>query len=348
VSSARTFEQRLEAGPLICAEGYLFELERRGYVQAGPFVPEVSLNDPEALTQLHREFVRAGSDIVEAFTYYGHREKLRLIGKEDLLEPLNRRALELAHAVADEAATAGERPLVAGNISNTNVFDPDDAASVRTTEAMMREQVEWAAEHAVDLIVAETFWYLGEARLAARVIGKVADVPAVVTLAIHRSGRTREGIAPAEACRVLRDEGSAVVGLNCTRGPDTMLPLLGAIVEAVDVPVAALPVPYRTTPASPTFQSLTDASGARAFPTALDPFTCARSEVADFTRAALELGVTYLGLCCGAGPHHVRAMAEVVGRTPPPPRFFPDMSRHYVLGDDPLLRDSERAVASEL
>src|SRR5437867_8833663 len=88
--------QRLDQSAVICAEGYLFELERRGYLQAGPFVPDVVLEHPELVAQLHRDFVRAGSDIALAFTYYGHREKLRLIGKENLLEPLNRRALEIA------------------------------------------------------------------------------------------------------------------------------------------------------------------------------------------------------------------------------------------------------------
>src|SRR5438046_4422817 len=82
--------ERLEEGPVICAEGYLFECERRGYLQAGAFVPEVVLEHPEVVSQLHREFVHAGSDVVEAFTYYGHREKLRIIGKEHLLEELNR------------------------------------------------------------------------------------------------------------------------------------------------------------------------------------------------------------------------------------------------------------------
>src|SRR5258708_20265858 len=80
----------LAHGPLVCAEGYLFECERRGYLQAGAFVPEVVLDHPEVVEELHREFVHAGSDVVEAFTYYGHREKLRVIGKEDFLEPLNR------------------------------------------------------------------------------------------------------------------------------------------------------------------------------------------------------------------------------------------------------------------
>src|SRR5207245_7066299 len=136
----RSLLDRLAAGPVICAEGYLFELERRGYLQAGPFVPEVVLEHPELVAQLHRDFVRAGSDVVEAFTYYGHREKLRLVGKEDLLEPLNRRALELARAVADEGGA-----LLAGDLSNTNVFSGDDE-SRRLVRAMFEAQTQWAVE----------------------------------------------------------------------------------------------------------------------------------------------------------------------------------------------------------
>src|SRR5260221_6901013 len=101
----------LAHGPLVCAEGYLFECERRGYLQAGAFVPEVVLDHPEVVEELHREFVHAGSDVVEAFTYYGHREKLRVIGKEDVLEPLNRQALSIAARIARETGT-----LVAGNL----------------------------------------------------------------------------------------------------------------------------------------------------------------------------------------------------------------------------------------
>src|SRR5579884_4126928 len=104
--------ERLAQGPVICAEGYLFECERRGYLQAGAFVPEVVMEHPEVVAELHREFVHAGSDVVEAFTYYAHREKLRLIGKEDLLEPMQKQALQIAKGVAEETGT-----LLAGDIS---------------------------------------------------------------------------------------------------------------------------------------------------------------------------------------------------------------------------------------
>src|SRR5258706_16223328 len=82
--------KRLAAGPVICAEGYLFEFERRGYLQAGAFVPEVVLEHPELVEMLHRDFVHAGSDVVEAFTYYAHREKMKIIGREEDLERINR------------------------------------------------------------------------------------------------------------------------------------------------------------------------------------------------------------------------------------------------------------------
>ena len=329
---------RLAQGPVLCAEGYLFELERRGYLQAGAYVPEVVLEHPHLVEQLHREFVHAGSDVVEAFTYYGHREKLRLIGKEDLLEPLNRGALAIAARVAGETGA-----LLAGNVCNTNVY-VDDAASRRAARAMFDEQVAWAAEAGVNFVIAETFQFGGEALLAIEAI-EAAGLDAVVTLAIHREPCTREGWPPEEACRRLADAGAAVVGLNCIRGPETMLPLLAAVRAAVDVPVAALPVPYRTHDAEPTFQSL---DGGRSFPVALDPHTCSRYEVAEFARAALELGVSYLGLCCGAAPHHIRAMAEAMGRRPPASRYSPDMSKHAYLGTDPSLRIENVGFAERL
>jgi betaine-homocysteine S-methyltransferase len=345
MSGARLREQ-LERGPVLCAEGYLFELERRGYLQAGAYVPEVVLEHPEVVADLHREFVHAGSDVVEAFTYYAHREKLRLIGAEHLLEPLNRQALAIAADVARETGT-----LLAGNVCNTNLYLGDDR-SHRTVRAMFDEQVAWAAEAGVDFVIAETFQFTGEALLAVEAI-RSAGLEAVATLAIHRDPVTREGDSPAEACRRLADAGAAVVGLNCIRGPRTMLPLLAAIRAAVDTPVAALPVPYRTHEAEPTFQSLTDPHAGelpdgRSFPTALDPLTCSRYDVAAFARDALEIGVDYLGLCCGAGAHHVRAMAEAMGRRPPASRYSPDMSKHAYLGTDPSLSEANLAFAERL
>ncbi|MFQ5993889.1 MAG: homocysteine S-methyltransferase family protein [Acidiferrobacterales bacterium] len=332
--------ERLAGGPVICAEGYLFELERRGYLQAGAYVPEAVLDYPEVVAQLHREFMRAGSDVIEAFTYYGHREKLRLIGKEHKLEPLQRNALAIAKSVAAEAK--GESPLVAGNICNTNVYEPDNTDSEDEVRGMFEEQVNWAAEANVDFIIAETIAYHGEARLALDAI-KSTGLPAVITLAVHREGKLRDDMSVEDGCQRLEQAGADVVGLNCARGPDTMLPILERVRASVSCHVAALPVPYRTTAEQPTFQSLQDPVCAsvlegRPFPTALDPFQCSRYEMAAFARKAYDMNIRYLGVCCGAGPHHIRAVAEALGRQPPASKYSPDMSKHYALGSDASLK----------
>lgn len=345
-SPSNALLNRLAEGPLICAEGYLFELERRGYLQAGAFVPEVVVEHPEKVADLHREFVHAGSDVVEAFTYYAHREKLRIIGKEQLLERLNRDALKIAKTVARETST-----LFAGDICNTNLFQPDEPSSHDQVRAMFTEQVAWAAQAGVDFVIGETFSYAGEALLAVDVI-REAGLPAVITLAIHQEPATREGWTVPDACRRLADAGADVVGLNCIRGPQTMLPLLEEVVAAIDVPVAALPVPYRTSPDEPSFQSLRDPAhdspSGRPFPVALDPFTCTRYEIAHFTQAATELGIRYFGVCCGAAPHHIRSMAEALGRTPPASRYSADMSKHAFLGTDASLLAVNRRYGERL
>ena len=337
--------ERLAAGPVICAEGYLFECERRGYLQAGAYVPEVVLEHPEVVAQLHREFVHAGSDVVEAFTYYAHREKLRLIGRENDLEPLNRNALAIAKEVAEETGA-----LLAGDVSNTNVFLPNDDAR-REVRRMFDEQIAWAVDAGVDFVIGETFSWTEEAAIALEAIN-ATGLPAVITLAIHQEPNTRDGLSPADACRALEAAGAAVVGLNCIRGPRTMLPLLRDVRAACSGHVAALPVPYRTTEGEPTFQSLRDRDydipSGRSFPTALDPFVCTRYELGDFAREAAELGVTYLGVCCGAGPHHIRAVAEAVGRQPAASRFSPDMSKHAFLGTDATLKTEYQEYAERL
>ena len=339
--------QRLAAGPVICAEGYLFEFERRGYLQAGAFVPEVVLEHPELVEMLHRDFVHAGSDVVEAFTYYAHREKMKIIGREGDLERINRQALQIAKKVAHDTGA-----LFAGDLCNTSIYNPADPESHAAARRMFDEQVGWAVEAGVDFIIAETFAYAGEALLAAEAI-KRAALPAVVTLAIHKPDLTRDDQSVTAAAQRLEAAGADVIGFNCIRGPWTMLPLLKELRAAVKCHIAAVPVPYRTTPAEPTFQSLTDPCcdyipGGRPFPTALDPFVCNRYEIAEFAKEAYAQGARYLGVCCGAGPHHIRAMAEALGRKPPASQYSPDMSKHILFGTDKQLKAHNVAYGEKL
>ena len=337
--------QRLAAGAVICAEGYVFELERRGYLQAGAFVPVVLSEHPEVVEQLHMDFVRAGSDVTQALTYYVHREKLRVIGREKDLVPMNRTALKIAKRVARRTDT-----LFAGDLCNTNIYDPTDRRALKEVERIFEEQVGWAADAGVDYIVAETFAWGGEALMALEAIKKYSKVPAVVTFSVHREESVREGWTPAETCRRLEVAGAEVVGVNCHRGPATMMPVLKRIRRAVKCAVAALPVPYRTTRRQPSLMSLTDprCGNARAFPTGLDPFLCTRAEMGEFGREAFDLGIRYLGICCGAGPHHIRALAEALGRHPESSKYSVDMSKHAYFGTDKKIRSVQTEYRAKL
>lgn len=340
--SKRSLKERLEQGTVIVGEGYLFELERRGYLQAGSFVPEVALENPEALKQVYRDYMNAGSDVVLAFTYNAHREKMRIIGKEDLLEPLNRNAIKLAKEVAKEHPS--EEALVAGNISNTNIFNPEDSVSKDKVRSIFNEMVSWCKDEGVDYINGETYYYHEEALIALEEIKKY-DLPAVITLGLMGENILRDGYTVEESCRILEENGALVVGMNCFRGPDTMQPYLEKIRENTTGYVGALPLPYRTTEENPTFFNLPDGGCSchlptdTTFPTALDPLYHNRYELADWAKEAHDLGINYIGLCCGASPAMLRAVAEAVGVETINSKYSPDMHKHFLFGQDETLQE---------
>jgi betaine-homocysteine S-methyltransferase len=78
--------ERLKEGPVLGDGGYLLELEKRGWVRAGPFTPEVVLTHPEALRELHVEFREAGSEVLQALTFYASRDKLATVGLENRID----------------------------------------------------------------------------------------------------------------------------------------------------------------------------------------------------------------------------------------------------------------------
>ena len=215
-------------------------------------MPEVILDAPDALRQLHREFLRAGSDVMVALTYYAHREKLRDVGRAGELEQMNREAVRIANEIAREGGA-----LVAGNICNTWSYDPTTpAASGAVVRAQYEEQLGWAVEEGIDFVIAETYRPRRRGADRRSTSARQLGLPAMVTFASVQPTMTYDGYDYVDACRILADNGAAIVGLNCSRGPATMLPLLERIRAAVDVAVAAQPVPYRTSPAIPAFESL--------------------------------------------------------------------------------------------
>ncbi|MFC1880707.1 homocysteine S-methyltransferase family protein [Thermodesulfobacteriota bacterium] len=202
-----------------------------------------------------------------------------------------------------EEAAADYGALVAGNLSNTWEYDPEVSNSAKAVRAIFDEQVGWAVQENADFVIAETFSHLGEARLALKSI-QAGGLPAVITFS-PATGASCDGYEWEDACKILQDEGADVVGLNCGNGPATMLPFLEKIRQKTGGQLAGLPVPYRTTEQQPCFQKLSLPESSTSFPVSLEPFLLTRYEMADFATSARDMGINYIGICCGAGPHHV-------------------------------------------
>jgi betaine-homocysteine S-methyltransferase len=297
---------RLAAGPVLGDGGYLLELEKRGYVQAGPFTPEVVIDHPDALTQLHREFLRAGVDVLQTMTFYASDDKLATVGLEGKVDEINRDAVRIARQVAGEGDA-----LVAGNLSVTWAYEPADPAAADHVRALFDRQLQAQLDAGPpDFWIGETFSYLGEALLFVE-RAKTTGLPVMVTMSCEQDDpKAYEGDTPEASAVKLRDAGADIVGVNCLNGPVQQLRIARRIREAVDGPVATQPVAYATTDAKPDFTSF------ESFPYALDPMQVSRHAMAEFTRDARDAGIEFIGSCCGSVAGHVRAMAKVLGKLP--------------------------------
>jgi betaine-homocysteine S-methyltransferase len=301
--------ERLKEGPVLGDGGYLLELEKRGWVRPGPFTPEVAIVYPEALRELHIEFREAGAEVLQALTFYASRDKLATVGLEDRVEDINRSAVRIAKEVA------GDDCLVAGNLSLTWMYEPNRPSAADRVRQTFDEQLRVQVEEGVDFIVGETFSWLGEALLAVERARKTG-LPVMVTICFENKDATMEGTGAADAAKALLDAGADIVGMNCLRPPEHMLGPMEQMRKAVSGYLACQPVGYRTPKDKPDFTSLPE------FPYALDPLQLTRKEMGDYAVRAREIGINYIGSCCGSVSSHVREMAKALGKLPPDNRIW--------------------------
>ena len=209
------FLERLRQGPVLGDGGYFLELERRCLGSYKDGVPRAVLNNPDGVLELHREFARAGAEVLQAMAWG--------VGKIDREEELHRTAVALAR----EAAGPGR--YVAGTLSPYfGKRRPQLSAADRLEVAeFFDRRVGQQVAEGVDLFIVETFHTVEEASVAIPFV-KQAGIPAVVTLTYQERDVTRDGLSPAEGAKRLVDNGADVVGINCHRPPQTLLPLARA------------------------------------------------------------------------------------------------------------------------
>jgi betaine-homocysteine S-methyltransferase len=290
--------------------GYLIELERRGYVDSGSrretvgtgrgsgqYTPEVAIEHPSALRQLHEEFLAAGSQVLQALTFYGTREKLTRAGYGNQTCEINRAAVSIAREVA------GEKALVAASVSRTQLFEREGPCTAPYVRELFAEQVRLLKDAGVDFLILETFFRIDE-MLIALACAVESGLACVATVSFRPViTQTVDGVTPADCARRLVDGGASAVGANCEQDPERMLPLLRQMRDAVDVPIAAQPAAFVTTDELPTFTRMPQ------FPDELETIQVSRKVFYEFGKRARAEGIQYVGGCCGANAAYIRELA---------------------------------------
>jgi betaine-homocysteine S-methyltransferase len=289
--------------------GYLIELERRGYVDSGSgrekvgtgkgsgqFTPEVAIENPEALRELHREFLRAGSQVLQALTFYATREKLTRSGYGAQTEAINEAAVGIAREVASD------RALVAGSVSRTQLFEREGPSAASLVRELLAEQVRLLMKAKVDFLLLETFFRLDEVLIGIE-CARASGLPIMATMSFRpRLTESNDGQSPAACAQAMVAAGAQIVGANCEQEPKRMLSILREMRTAVDVPIAAQPAAFRTTDDIPCFTRMPQ------FPDQLETIQLSRQEFTDFARTAKAEGIGYIGGCCGCNPAYIRAL----------------------------------------
>lgn len=300
----------LSEGIVLGDGGYLIELERRGYVDSGSgrervgtgkgsgqFTPEVAIENPDALRELHREFLRAGSVVLQALTFFGTRDKLNRAGYGEQTEKINHAAVH----IAKEAA--GAQALVAGSVSRTQLIERKGMGALDEARDHLAEQIRFLKDAGVDFLILETFFHLAEMKVALE-CAAASGLSPVATMSFRPLiNQCSDGHSPAACARVMTDLGAVAVGANCEQEPSRMLPLLREMRAAARAPIAAQPAAFRTSDDCHCF------TRQPAFPDALETIQIARQEFFEFGRQAKAEGLGYVGGCCGCNAAYIRAMA---------------------------------------
>ena len=297
---AKDIMQMLEEGTVLGDGGMFLEANWRGYD-----VPGIIGTHPDALRQVHRDFYNAGSQVLQALTWFTSSAQLEArYGWRDRMEEINRTAIQVAKEGSDGEVPVGGCLVSTstGSLQGDAIFDPGDPSSRDRARAEWEEQIAILVDAGADFLIPETFFRLDEVRLCLESCKKT-DLPTMVLMGMGSNKTTQDGASAAECARVLVDEGADIVGTVCLGDPDQMLPTALEMREVVDVPIACQPKGFEQ-------KEDTEEVGyiASRFLASTSP-----QGMAKFALEAKAEGINYIGCCCGTGPSHIREMAEALG-----------------------------------
>ncbi len=281
-------------------DGAMGTMLQAGGLQAGACPELMNVEAPEVVKKIHRAYIEAGATIIETNTFGASSLKLSHYGLENRVRELNFAAVKIAKDAANfQAKVAGSMGPTGKFISPLGDLEFDDAYKI------FREQAEALSEAGADFLIIETCIDIQEMRAALLAAKDACNLPIICQLSYSEDGRTVTGTDPRSAAVILSAMGAAIIGVNCSLGPEQLVPVVKILAENCRVPVSVQPnagMPYLE-------------NGATKFPMDAKTF-------GSWGAKLVEAGATYLGGCCGTTPDHIRELADVVKNLSPAPRRF--------------------------
>ena len=263
-------------------------------LKAGECPELVNLERPEMMKKIHEAYVASGSTILETNTFGGCALKLEHYGLAGKARVINIAAVRIAkEAAAGRAEVAGSMGPTGRFITPLGDLDFEEAYQTYAEQAAALE------EGGADYILIETSIDIQETRAALLAAKEATRLPVICQLSYSEDGRTVTGTDPETAAVTLDALGADIIGVNCSLGPEQLLPIVKLLAQNTDKPISVQP-----NAGLPQF-----VNGKTVFPMGPEDF-------ARWVPDLIAAGATYLGGCCGTTPEHIRAIAAAAAQCP--------------------------------
>jgi methionine synthase / methylenetetrahydrofolate reductase(NADPH) len=247
---------------------------------------ELNLSAPDMVRQIHREYVKAGAEIVETNTFGATRPRLSSFGVGEKLAEINRAAVRLAREAA------GDEAFVAAAVGPLGLrIEPLGPTSFAEARAAFREQIDVLLEAGIDALIFETFGNLDELREAVLAARDAAgdELPVIAQVTIDDFGHLPGGADTETFTRAMDAWPVDAIGLNCSVGPKATLEAIERMMEFSSKPMSAMPnagLPQRVENRN--------------------IYLCSPEYMAQYARRMIWAGVKIIGGCCGTTPDHIK------------------------------------------
>jgi methionine synthase I (cobalamin-dependent)/5,10-methylenetetrahydrofolate reductase len=320
------FRERLQNNEVVVFDGgvgtYLYE--------KGIFIntcfDELNMTNPDIVSEVHRDYVAAGADVIETNTFGANRFKLAPHGLEPKVFEINLKGAQLAKAAA------GGEVLVAGSVGPLGVqIEPLGKLSYDEARDAFKEQIRGLLEGGVDLIVLETFLLVAELDQAIRAVKELnPDIPVMAQVTINDDGNLLSGATLESFVKGVENTGVDTLGLNCSVGPRAMLDALETLKTLTTMPISVQPN-----------AGLPQNIGGR------NIYMTSPEYMAEYAKRFIQTGATIVGGCCGTNPEHIRAIRRAVRALQPVKRMDRSSASLMVTAPE-AVRVAERTEKSRL